>query len=103
MERNFALKLRQLKYVVAIADNGLNMTAAANSLYTSQPGVSKQLKQLEEELGVEIFVRHGKNLIRITPVGQEIIARARVIVREAENIKRMCRAQSPAARICKTG
>jgi LysR family transcriptional regulator, cys regulon transcriptional activator len=97
------LKLRQLKYVVAIADNGLNMTAAANRLYTSQPGVSKQLKQLEEELGVEIFVRHGKNLVRITPVGQEVVARARVIVREAETIKRLCRAQPPVATICRAG
>lgn len=92
------MKLRQLKCVIAIADNGLNMTAAANRLYTSQPGVSKQLKQLEDELGVEIFVRYGKNLVRITPVGQEVIARARAIVREAEAIRRMCRSMADAER-----
>lgn len=86
------MKLRQLKYVVAIADNGLNVSAAAKRLYTSQPGISKQLKQLEEELGVDIFVRNGRNLSRITPIGQEVIARARVIVREAETIQRLCRA-----------
>ena len=85
------MKLRQLRYVVAIADNGLNVSTTARRLYTSQPGISKQLKLLEEELGVEIFVRHGRNFSRVTPVGQEIIARARMIVREAEAIHRLCR------------
>ncbi|HET6629400.1 MAG TPA: LysR family transcriptional regulator [Woeseiaceae bacterium] len=85
------MKLRQLKYVVAIADNGLNVSAAAKRLYTSQPGISKQVKQLEEELGVEIFVRNGRTFRRVTPVGEEIIARARVIVREADAIHRLCR------------
>lgn len=97
------MKLRQLKYIVAIADNGLNVSAAAKRLYTSQPGVSKQLKQLEEELGVEIFVRNGRTLSRITPTGQEVIARARVIVREAEAIRRLCRTSLSLVTTCGTG
>ena len=97
------MKLRQLRYIVAIADNDLNVSTAAKRLYTSQPGVSKQLKQLEEELGVEIFVRNGRNLSRITPIGQEIIARARVIVREAETIRRLCRTSLALVTTCGTG
>ena len=97
------MKLRQLKYIVAIADNGLNVSAAAKRLYTSQPGVSKQVKQLEEELGVEIFERNGRNLSRITPAGQDIITRARVIVREAEAIRRLCRTSLALVTTCGTG
>jgi LysR family cys regulon transcriptional activator len=81
------LKLRQLIYLLAIADNGLNITAAANKLYTSQPGVSKQLKLLEEELGVDIFERNGRSLSGTTMAGQQIIVRARRIVREIEFIR----------------
>lgn len=85
------MKLRQLKYVVAIADHGLNITSASYGLCTSQPGVSKQLKLLEDELGVEIFVRKGKSLTHVTPAGREIIASARVILHEAGQIRDMCR------------
>lgn len=80
------MKLQQLKYLLAIADNGLNITAAAERLYTSQPGVSKQLKLLEEELGLQLFTRKGKSLAAITPAGREVIARARKILREVGNI-----------------
>ena len=81
------MKLQQLKYLLAIADNGLNITAAADRLYTSQPGVSKQLKLLEEELGLQIFTRKGKSLGSITPAGQKVIERARVIMHEVDNIR----------------
>lgn len=81
------MKLQQLKYLIAIVDNGLNITAAAERLYTSQPGVSKQLKLLEEELGAQLFARKGKSLVEVTPIGEEVVARARVIVREVENIQ----------------
>ena len=81
------MKLQQLKYLLAIADNGLNITAAAERLYTSQPGVSKQLKLLEEELGLQLFTRKGKSLGSITPAGHQVIDRARIIMREAENIR----------------
>jgi len=78
--------LKQLKYLIAIVDSGLNITAAAERLYTSQPGISKQLKLLEGELGVQLFTRKGKSLAAITPAGREVINRARKILREAENI-----------------
>ena len=81
------MKLQQLKYLLAIVDNGLNITAAAERLYTSQPGVSKQLKLLEEELGLQLFVRKGKSLGAITPAGEQVIARARMIMAEVENIR----------------
>lgn len=81
------MKLQQLKYLLAIVDNGLNITAAAERMYTSQPGVSKQLKLLEEELGLQLFTRKGKSLGGITAAGHQVIDRARVIMREAENIR----------------
>jgi LysR family transcriptional regulator, cys regulon transcriptional activator len=80
------LTLKQLKYLVGIVDSGLNITSAAERLYTSQPGISKQLKQLEAELGVQLFTRKGKSLAAVTPAGREVIARARKILREVENI-----------------
>jgi LysR family cys regulon transcriptional activator len=85
------MTLQQLKYLLAIADAGLNITAAADRLYTSQPGISKQLKLLEQELGVQLFTRKGKSLAEITPAGREVIARARKIVREADNIRSLAR------------
>ena len=81
------MKLQQLKYLLAIVDNGLNITAAAERMYTSQPGVSKQLKLLEEELGMQLFTRKGKSLGGITPAGHQVIDRARIIMREADNIR----------------
>lgn len=81
------MKLLQLKYLLAIADNGLNITAAADRLYTSQPGVSKQLKLLEEELGFQLFNRRGKCLVRITGAGNRVIDRARVIMHEVDRIR----------------
>ena len=81
------MKLQQLKYLLAIVDNGLNITAAAEKLYTSQPGVSKQLKLLEEELGMLLFERKGKSLGSITPTGERVIERARNIMKEVDNIR----------------
>jgi LysR family cys regulon transcriptional activator len=81
------MKLQQLKYLLAIVDNGLNITAAAEKLYTSQPGVSKQLKLLEEELGLQLFVRKGKSLGSVTSAGQHVIERARTIMQEVDNIR----------------
>src|SRR5207248_9897353 len=65
----------------------LNITAAAQKLHTSQPGVSKQIKLLEDELGFQIFVREGRNLTRITPAGQQVIERALKILQEAQSIR----------------
>src|SRR5580698_7881970 len=66
-----SMKLHQLRYLAAVAQSGLNITAAAQKLHTSQPGVSKQIKLLEDELGFQIFTREGRNLTRITPAGQQ--------------------------------
>lgn len=81
------MKLQQLKYLLAIVDNGLNITAAAERLYTSQPGVSKQLKLLEEELGMQLFTRKGKSLSGITVAGHQVISRARLIMKEVDDIR----------------
>lgn len=81
------MKLQQLRYLTAIVRNSLNISAAADSLYTSQPGISKQLRLLEEELGVELFSRNGKHLTEITPIGHQIISRAESILREVNNIQ----------------
>lgn len=83
------MKLQQLKYFLAIVDNGLNITAAAEKLYTSQPGVSKQLKLLEEELGLQLFIRKGKSLDGVTSAGEQLIDRARLIMLEVEKIRRL--------------
>jgi LysR family cys regulon transcriptional activator len=81
------MKLQQLRYLAAVAQSGLNITAAAEKLHTSQPAVSKQLKLLEDELGFRIFVRAGRTLTKITPAGQQVIDRAIKILREVQNIK----------------
>ncbi len=81
------MKLQQLRYLIAIVRNRLNISMAAETLYTSQPGISKQLRLLEEELGVELFSRNGKHLAEVTPVGRQIIAKAENILREVNNIQ----------------
>ena len=81
------MKLQQLRYLVAIVHNNLNISAAAESLYTSQPGVSKQIRLLEDELGIELFQRNGKHLTDLTPVGRRIVERSERMLQEARNIK----------------
>ena len=81
------MTLKQLKYLLGIVDNGLNISAAAERLYTSQPGISKQLKLLEHELGVRIFTRKGKSLASLTPAGEDIVKLARNIARDVANIQ----------------
>lgn len=81
------MKLQQLRYLREVERQGLNLSAAAEKLHTSQPGISKQIKLLEEELGVEIFVRNGKRVTAITPPGVAILAIAQRILHEAENLK----------------
>ena len=87
------MKLQQLRYLAAIVENDLNITAAAERLHTSQPGVSKQLKQLEDELGFPIFLRQGRTLTRITPAGKRVIDRAMKILKEVQSIKRLAEEQ----------
>ena len=83
------MNLQQLRYLCAIVDNNLNVSEAAESLFTSQPGVSKQVRQLEDELGVRVFVRAGKRLASITPAGEAVVSAARRALKEIENLKRV--------------
>lgn len=83
------MKLQQLRYIWEVAHHDLNVSATAQSLYTSQPGISKQIRLLEDELGVEIFSRSGKHLTRITPAGETIIEKAGEILRKVESIKQV--------------
>ena len=83
------MKLQQLKYIAEIERRGLNVSEAAEALYTSQPGISKQVKLLEEELGILIFERSGKRFVGITEPGQAILKIAADILRQTENLKRI--------------
>ncbi len=81
------MKLQQLRYIWEVARHNLNVSATAESLYTSQPGVSKQVRMLEDELGLQIFRRSGKHLTEITPAGVVIIETAGQILDKVDNIK----------------
>ena len=83
------MKLQQLRYIVEVANHDLNVSATAQALFTSQPGVSKQIRLLEDELGVEIFVRTGKHLTQVTQVGQQIIDMATQVLRQTSVIKQI--------------
>jgi LysR family transcriptional regulator, cys regulon transcriptional activator len=83
------MNLHQFRFVQEAVRRNLNLTEAAKSLHTSQPGVSKAIIELEEELGVEIFARHGKRLKRITEPGNHVIRSIDLIMRELGNLKRI--------------
>ena len=83
------MKLQQLRYIWEVAHHDLNVSATAQALYTSQPGISKQIRLLEDELGVEIFARSGKHLTRVTPAGEAILKIAGEILRKTESIKQV--------------
>lgn len=83
------MNLHQFRFVQEAVRRNLNLTEAAKSLHTSQPGVSKAIIELEEELGVEIFARHGKRLKRVTEPGQLVLKSIEVILRELGNLKRI--------------
>lgn len=83
------MNLQQLRYLNEIARRGLKITDAAEALYTSQPGISKQIKLLEDELGIEIFIRNGKRITAITEPGQVILNIAQRMLQEADNMKRV--------------
>ncbi len=83
------MKLQQLRYIWEVAHHDLNVSATAQSLFTSQPGISKQIRLLEDELGVEIFARSGKHLTHVTPAGEVILDLASEILRKADSIKRV--------------
>ena len=83
------MNLQQLRYVREVARCGLNVSDAAESLYTSQPGVSKQIRLLEEELGVELFVRRGKRIVEVTEPGRQVLAIAERLLRDIDNLKQV--------------
>jgi LysR family cys regulon transcriptional activator len=85
------MKLQQLKYIVEVQNNNLNVSATAESLFTSQPGISKQVRMLEDELGIQIFGRSGKHLTHVTHAGQEVIDISREILAQVESIKSVAR------------
>ena len=81
------MNLQQLRYLNEIVRQGLKISDAADALYTSQPGVSKQIRLLEEELGIEIFVRNGKRLVAITEPGKAVLSIAQRMLHDMENLK----------------
>jgi LysR family cys regulon transcriptional activator len=83
------MNLHQFRFVQEAVRRNLNLTEVAKSLHTSQPGVSKAIIELEEELGIEIFSRHGKRLKRVTEPGQHVLRSIEVIMREVGNLKRI--------------
>lgn len=83
------MKLQQLRYIWEVAKHDLNVSATAQSLYTSQPGISKQVRLLEDELGVEVFARSGKHLTRVTPAGAAILQIAGEILQKVDSIRQV--------------
>lgn len=85
------MKLQQLRYLREVAKRGLNLSEAAEALHTSQPGISKQIRLLEDELGVDILVRNGKRVVDVTQPGRVILDIAERILQDTENLKQVAR------------
>lgn len=83
------MNLHQFRFVQEAVRRNLNLTETAKALHTSQPGISKAILEFEEELGVDIFVRHGKRLKKVTEPGQQVLQSVEVILRELANLKRI--------------
>ncbi len=83
------MNLHQFRFVQEAVRRQLNLTETAKALFTSQPGISKAILELEEELGVDIFARHGKRIKRVTEPGQEVLKSIEIIMREVANLKRI--------------
>ena len=83
------MTLTQLRYLTAIVDAGLNISQAALRVHATQPVLSRQIRQLEAELGLQLFSRKGRSLQSLTPAGHEVLAHARRLLREADNIRRL--------------
>ena len=83
------MKLQQLRYIWEVAHHDLNVSATAQRLYTSQPGMSKQIRLLEDELGVEIFARSGKHLTHVTPAGEAILKAAEEVLFKVKSIRQV--------------
>jgi len=85
------MNLQQFRYLREAVRQKMNLTAAAKALHTSQPGVSKAVIELEEELGVSVFARHGKRILGLTPPGQQVLDAAERIMTEIDNLKKLAR------------
>lgn len=83
------MNLHQFRFVQEAVRRDLNLTETAKALFTSQPGISKAILELEGELGVDIFARHGKRLRRVTEPGQHVLKSIEIIMREVNNLKRI--------------
>jgi LysR family cys regulon transcriptional activator len=81
------MKLQQLRYICEVAKHDLNLSQTAEALFTSQPGISKQIRALEDELGVDIFIRHGKRLVAITEPGRAIIDKAHQVLNDVVHLR----------------
>ena len=85
------MKLQQLRYLQAVVKHGLNLSDAAAALHTSQPGISKQIRQLEDELGVDILVRNGKRVVDVTTPGHVVVDIVERVLQDIENLKQVGR------------
>ena len=83
------MNLHQVRFVQEAARRDLNLTETAKALFTSQPGISKAILELEAELGIDIFARHGKRLRRVTEPGVQVLKAVEIIMREVGNLKRI--------------
>lgn len=81
------MKLQQLRYALEVSRHNLNVSEAAEALFTSQPGISKQIRLLEEELGIQIFIRSGKRVVSVSQPGKAVLELAERILRDVQNIK----------------
>src|SRR5262245_2826551 len=81
------MKLHQLRYLCEIARQGLSFSSAAAALHTSQPGISKQIRLLEEELGVDLFIRNGNRIVEMTEPARRIVAIANLVLRQLDDVK----------------
>ena len=83
------MKLQQLRYALEVLRHDLNVSATAQALYTSQPGISKQIRLLEDELGVELFTRSGKHLTQVTPAGEDILQVVAQMMQQVDHIRQL--------------
>ena len=83
------MKLQQLRYTLEVYKHNLNVSEAAEALFTSQPGISKQIRLLEDELGIQIFIRNGKRVVSVSEPGKQVLQVAERMLRDAQNIKRI--------------
>jgi LysR family cys regulon transcriptional activator len=83
------MNMQQLRYLQEVSKQGLKISSAAEALFTSQPGISKQIKLLEEELGIEIFVRNGKRLSAVTEPGKAILEIVDRILHDTDNLRQV--------------